>query len=212
MTVDVGPNFPTVSRRHAEIVSVGPDRYKILDLGSTNGTEIWENGRWKPVNQAIISSTQRFRLGGRFETTLQDLVRLGYKAPSFAAPAARQTPLLADRWHGAALNVSMVLGILGGIIGLADGLSDYAVVGMLKAVLGKNDMFDQLVLIASPVCSIIGGAIVRSNPVAGGALMAVNLAAPLLFFGLHAFPFLPVLLSGFGAAAALLTIKNAMAG
>lgn len=213
VTVDVGPNFPAVSRCHAEIVAAGPDRYQITDLGSTNGTEVWENGHWRRVTQAIISSRQRFRLGGQFETTITDLARLGYKVPEFLVPGAKQAPLFSDLQKGVLLIASMVLGILGGGIGLADGMFDYTLVGVLGAVFGHDAAAEvrQFALIASPVSSIVGGAIVRNNPGVGGVLMAANSAALLLLFGLNAFPVLPVLLSGLGAAAAFLTMRDAIA-
>lgn len=214
VTVDVGPNFPAVSRRHAVIVAEGPDQYQIIDLRSTNGTEVWENGRWRAVTQATISSSQSFRLGRQFETTIADLARLGYKVPQFSPPGGKGTPFFSDPKNGVLLLCSMVLGILGGVIGLSDGLSDYALVGVLGAVFGHDASaeFRQFVLIASPISSIVGGAIVRNNPGVGGVLMAASAAALLLLFGLSNFPMLPVLLSGFGAAAALLSIMDAIFG
>ena len=97
---------------------------------------------------------------------------------------------------------------------MADGMFDYTLVGVLGAVFGHDAAGEvrQFALIASPVSSIVGGAIVRYNPGVGGVLMAVNSAALLLLFGLHAFPVLPVLLSGLGAAAAFLAMRDAVFG
>jgi hypothetical protein len=213
VTVDVGSNFPAVSRRHAVIVAAGPDRYQIIDLDSTNGPEVWENGRWKSVTQAVISSGQAFRLGRQFETSVAALARLGYKVPQFTEAGGKRAPLFSDWQNGALVCASMVLGIVGGGIGLTAGFSDYALVGVLGAIFGHDAAteFRQFVMIASPVCSIVGGAIVLNNPGIGGMLMAANAAALPLLFGLDNFPMLPVLLSGLGAAAAFLSMRDAIA-
>jgi hypothetical protein len=210
VTVDVGPNFPGVSRLHAEIAAAGPDSYRITDLGSTNGTEVLENNCWVAVTQAIIAGNQPFRLGSQFETTIDELARLGYRIPRFGALGAKRAPVFPALQKDALLKVSLVLGILGGGIGLLGGLFGYAIFGVLGAASGHNAAaaFYQLLLIASPVSSIVGGVIVKGNPSAGGLLMALNSLALLLFFGLNSLSMLPVLLSGAGAAAAFLTLTD----
>ena len=64
-------------------------------------------------------------------------------------------------------------------------------------------------LIASPIASIVGAAIVRSKPPAGAILMGVSIVPLLLFFGFNFFTMLPVLLSGLGAALTFLAIGQA---
>jgi glutaredoxin len=76
-SIDVGPDFKRVSRRHAEIAVLGPNAYRITDLGSANGTEVFDGHRWISVSQATISRDQRFRLGGEFEATVEELIREG---------------------------------------------------------------------------------------------------------------------------------------
>lgn len=49
---------PKVSRRHAEIRPAG-DGYRLIDLGSTNGTEV--NGR--PVTEQVLAEGDRIRIG-----------------------------------------------------------------------------------------------------------------------------------------------------
>ena len=178
VTVDVGSNFPAVSRRHAVIVAAGPDRYQIIDLDSTNGTEVWENGRWKNVTQAVISSGQAFRLGRQFETSVAALARLGYKVRSSRKPArtGRRFFGLAEWGLGVCFHGA---GNCGGWNRVDGRFSDYALVGVLGAIFGHDAAteFRQFVMIASPVCSIVGGAIVLNNPGIGGMLMAANAAA-----------------------------------
>ena len=109
------------------------------------------------------------------------------------------------------LTASMVLGIFGGGIGLFLALFGSAVVGAAGAVSGRETgaAFLQLFLIASPVASIVGAAIVRSKPPAGAILMGVSIVPLLLFFGFNFFTMLPVLLSGLGAALTFLAIGQA---
>jgi FHA domain len=78
VSFDVGANFMRVSRLHAEISVIGPDRYRLKDLGSTNGTEVFDGGSWVEIAETGISSSQRFRLGGEFETSVDELKRQGY--------------------------------------------------------------------------------------------------------------------------------------
>jgi len=87
-SIDVGPDFKRVSRRHAEIAVLGPNAYRITDLGSANGTEVFDGHRWISVSQATISRDQRFRLGGEFEATVEALIRQGYEIPAKEAATA----------------------------------------------------------------------------------------------------------------------------
>jgi glutaredoxin len=90
VSCDVGANFPRVSRRHAEISYIGSGRYRIRDLNTPNGTEILKNGRWVRVSEATISNSQRFRLAGQFESSVEELAWLGHQ---IARPQARASGL-----------------------------------------------------------------------------------------------------------------------
>jgi hypothetical protein len=57
---DIRLSDSNVSRRHCEIVQEAPTRWAVVDLGSTNGTEV--NG--KPVERAQLSDGDRITVGG----------------------------------------------------------------------------------------------------------------------------------------------------
>ncbi len=78
----------------------------------------------------------------------------------------------------------MVLGIMGGATGLLIALFGYTIVGAAGALSGHGSevALVQLLLIASPIASIVGAAIVRSKPPAGAILMGVSIVPLLLFF------------------------------
>jgi len=105
----------------------------------------------------------------------------------------------------------MVLGIFGGGIGLFLALFGSAVVGAAGAVSGRETgaAFLQLFLIASPVASIVGAALVRGKPAGGATLMALSILPLLHFFGFNFFTILPISLSGLGAALTFLAIGQA---
>jgi pSer/pThr/pTyr-binding forkhead associated (FHA) protein len=70
---DIVLRFPQVSARHAQIEFVGPGRFSIRDLGSTNGTFV--NGR--RITEASVGLSDEVRLGSvhldmtRVATTLE---------------------------------------------------------------------------------------------------------------------------------------------
>ena len=106
------------------------------------------------------------------------------------------------------LIASMVLGILGGATGLLTAFLGSIIIGAASEIAGQGSQaaLMQLLLIASPIASIIGAAIVRSTPVAGAVLMGASAVLLLLFFGFDFFTRLPIVLSGLGAALAVLAI------
>ena len=77
----------TVGRRHAEItVGANGDCY-LVDLGSSNGTFVAENGKWKKVQQTALSSNTPLRLGS-YETTISALMRFRRQATPPPLPSA----------------------------------------------------------------------------------------------------------------------------
>jgi hypothetical protein len=109
------------------------------------------------------------------------------------------------------LIASMVLGFIGGALGLLIALFGYIIIGGAGAISGQGSQaaLIQLVIIASPIASIVGAAIVRSSPTAGAVLMGVSVVSLLLFFGFNSFSIVPVLLNGLGAALAVLAMVQA---
>lgn len=111
------------------------------------------------------------------------------------------------------LTAAMVLGIIGGGIGFLLALFGYALVGVVGEMYSKGTEVAllQLFLIASPIASIVGAAIVRRKPTAGAILMGLSVFPLLRFFGFNLFTMLPVSLSGLGAALAFLAISQSRA-
>ena len=62
--VDLGniPEGSYVSRKHAKIV-LDADAYKLIDLGSSNGTYVLRNGDFERVEEATLSDGEEFALG-----------------------------------------------------------------------------------------------------------------------------------------------------
>ena len=62
--VDLGniPEGSYVSRKHAKIVLDG-DAYKLIDLGSSNGTYVMKDGDFERVEEAVLSDGEEFALG-----------------------------------------------------------------------------------------------------------------------------------------------------
>jgi pSer/pThr/pTyr-binding forkhead associated (FHA) protein len=77
----------TVGRRHAEVtVGANGDCY-IVDLGSSNGTFVSDNGKWKKIQQSALSSGTPIRLGS-YETTISGLLRFRRQATPPPLPTA----------------------------------------------------------------------------------------------------------------------------
>lgn len=53
----------SVSRRHAEIAFLPDGRIHLTDCATTNGTFVLDDNRWRPLQQAILRSADRIRLG-----------------------------------------------------------------------------------------------------------------------------------------------------
>jgi hypothetical protein len=115
-----------------------------------------------------------------------------------------------DRSNASLLTASMVLGIIGGALGLLAALFGNAVVGAAGALSGRESeaALLQLFLLASPIVSIVGAAIVKGKPILGAALMGLSILPLLHFFGFNFFTMLPISLSGLGAMLAVLAIPK----
>jgi len=109
------------------------------------------------------------------------------------------------------LIASMVLGFIGGGLGLLLALAGYTLIGALWGAAGEASKaaYFQLLLIPSPIAAIVGAAIVRSKPSAGAILMGASVLLLLHFLGFNFFTMLPVVLTGLGAALAVLAIVQA---
>ena len=60
---DVSLDDPSVSRRHAEVVSVSGGRLYVTDCATTNGTFVRQDGDWRPVRQTFLEPTDLVRFG-----------------------------------------------------------------------------------------------------------------------------------------------------
>ena len=70
--MDVIVRSRTASRRHAEIEVDGGDAV-IRDCGSTNGTQVLKDGRWRRIREAQVRMGDKVRIGGR-EATVRELL------------------------------------------------------------------------------------------------------------------------------------------
>lgn len=103
---------------------------------------------------------------------------------------------------------AMVLGILGGIAGLMIGLFGYAL-GALAAAGGSGaGAMLQIVSVAIPVASIVGGSMTKAKPLVAGALMGASAIGMVLVFDFNVFTAVPVALSGIGALGAVLAARG----
>lgn len=84
--IEVPASEDTVGRRHAEITVGAGDCY-IVDLGSSNGTFVGENGKWRRIQQASVALGTPIRLGS-YDTTVSTLLRFRRQAtqPVIVAP------------------------------------------------------------------------------------------------------------------------------
>lgn len=81
----------TVGRRHAEVTLGANSDCYLVDLGSSNGTFVSENGKWKKIQQVALSSNTPVRLGS-YETTISELLRFRRQATPPPLPTAIVAP------------------------------------------------------------------------------------------------------------------------
>lgn len=74
---DIIIDEPSISRRHAELIAEPGGKYRLKDLGSSNGTHIQHGGGWETIGEAAfeIETGTTIRLGQKI-TTLADLLDL----------------------------------------------------------------------------------------------------------------------------------------
>ena len=81
----------TVSRVHAELISVSGGQVYITDCASTGGTFIDEGGRWQKITQAFVDAGGRLRFGEvevGVERLLADISRLSAAGGEGSAAAS----------------------------------------------------------------------------------------------------------------------------
>lgn len=120
--VSVGPDYKNVSRRHLECSLVDGGRFRIVDLGSANGTEVLNGDKWERVKKAVIGLDQKLRLGREFETTPRQLIAMSksavpvgatrvFDAPEPAPQPAAERTYLGDQDRGYSSRILQVRGI-----------------------------------------------------------------------------------------------------
>jgi len=83
---DIVIDDTSISRVHAELVTLPDGRYSLRDLGSSNGTMIQADNGWEMVDKTTIEPNQPLRLGKR-QLTPNELIALVGAVP---APEAAQ--------------------------------------------------------------------------------------------------------------------------
>lgn len=86
---------------------------------------------------------------------------------------------------------AMVLGLIGGILAFLLGLLGFTLGQVGTAVGARGSGLMQLMSLSLPIIGIVGGAIVKSKALAGGALMLVSAAAIIAWIGFNFFALLP---------------------
>ena len=104
---------------------------------------------------------------------------------------------------------ALILGLLGGLFGLVVEFFGYAAGGIVGAASSTSLVLYQLVSMAIPIASLVGGGLAKVNAFAAGALMLLSAVGMLLLFGFDFFTALSLVLSGIGAVLALLSAKEA---
>tara|TARA_R110002096_G_scaffold67332_7_gene163332 strand:+ start:10549 stop:10968 length:420 start_codon:yes stop_codon:yes gene_type:complete len=74
--ISVPEDQDAVSRQHLEITDTGGRDFLVVDISGQNGTEIWENGDWVPINQGNVRRDTPLRLGQQYQTSVGDLLDL----------------------------------------------------------------------------------------------------------------------------------------
>jgi len=72
--IELPASQDSVGRRHAEITLGTSGECYIVDTGSSNGTFVADNGKWKRIQQSALTSTTPIRLGD-YETTISALLQ-----------------------------------------------------------------------------------------------------------------------------------------
>lgn len=83
----------TVSRRHASLRVDGDGRYRLEDLGSSNGTWRRAGARWERIGSTALEDDDLLRFG-EVETTLRGLLQRVPAVLMTGEPTPGDTPLL----------------------------------------------------------------------------------------------------------------------
>lgn len=78
----IGAEGESVSRVHAELHDNGADRFTVVDLKSSNGTEVLENGQWRRIDKVVVGGDARVRFARSHESVVRDLAVLGLERQS----------------------------------------------------------------------------------------------------------------------------------
>lgn len=109
-------------------------------------------------------------------------------------------------------NAALTLGVIGGLWGMVVGFFGYGYTELV-AWLGQMPEFApqvqnverlRAISLVSPVLAIAGGAMARSQAVAGGVLMLASAAGMYWAFGFGVFTMFPIAMCGLGGVLALL--------
>lgn len=113
-------------------------------------------------------------------------------------------------------NAALVLGIIGGIVGMIVGFFSYGWTELVDWLNARPDVPDDIVQqvenvrliravsLMSPLLAIAGGAMARSQAIAGGVLMLVSAAGMWHAFGFGVFTMFPIAMCALGGLLAIL--------
>jgi hypothetical protein len=97
---------------------------------------------------------------------------------------------------------ALIMGLLGGIFGLLIGLFGYTIGG----IAGAGGL--QILSMAVPMASIIGGGMAKAKPLIAGGLMLLSAIGMFFIFGFNFFTAIPLILSAVGGVLALVAAKE----
>lgn len=109
-------------------------------------------------------------------------------------------------------NAALTLGVIAGVIGLIVGFFGYGYTVFIDWFGEIEDVAEQVdnpgliraASLLSPILAIAGGAMARSQNVAGGVLMLISAAGMYWAFDFNVFTMFPIAMCGLGGVLALL--------
>ena len=135
-----------------QLEDIGDGRFRLIDVGSANGSYVEDAGDWREFKEAEVAATERLLLGG-FETTPRDLLRRLSQPPrpgstvmasaeatmhdrskAAASPKPRSAPrqeTLSDVWRNLPDYQKVVLIVGAAVVGIL--IVGAAVIGALRA-------------------------------------------------------------------------------
>jgi pSer/pThr/pTyr-binding forkhead associated (FHA) protein len=85
---DIAVADDSVSRRHAELTMISPDKLLLVDCQSSNGTAVLEDGRPRPIRQAFVTLADRVQFGSVVLSVAELVEAVAVKRPEQAQAAA----------------------------------------------------------------------------------------------------------------------------